>query len=360
MTARVRERSRRSGPGPRAPIRAVRVGGLSVRTAGRSVLVGALLAVALVLAVLGSTFVGEVPVPADQVVRALVGSATPPIEFVVLDLRLARAVCAAAVGAALGAAGAAFQSLTRNPLGSPDVIGFTSGAATGALLQILVVGGTAVAITAGAALGGLAAALFVFGLSLGRGPVGYRLVLVGIGLTAVLSAVNAYLLVTADLPDAMSAQVWLVGSLNGRTWAEVWPVLAALAAAGPVLAVVARPLGLLEMGEDAARAVGVAAARTRVITVVAAVGLTAAATATAGPIAFVALAAPQIARRLTGSVQVGVLAAALTGGLLLVIGNVLAQRMFAPVELPVGVLTGALGGCYLVWLLVVQWRRGRG
>lgn len=133
--------------------------------------------------------------------------------------------------------------MTRNPLGSPDIIGFTSGAATGALLQILVLGGTSMAVAEGALLGGLAAALLVYGLSVGRGAVGYRLVLVGIGLNAMLWAVNWYLLVRADLEDAMSAQVWLIGSLNGRSWGEVWPVLLAALLIGPLLMAVSRPPG---------------------------------------------------------------------------------------------------------------------
>jgi iron complex transport system permease protein len=265
-----------------------------------------------------------------------------------------------AIGAALGASGAVFQALTRNPLGSPDIIGFTSGAATGALVQILVIGGTSLAISGGALFGGLASALIVYLLAAGRGAVGYRLVLVGIGLNAMLWAVNSYLLITARLEDAMSAQVWLVGSLNGRSWEQLWPVLGVVVLCLPLLMIAARPLGLLEMGDDAARSLGVHAGRVRVVIVVLGVALAAGATATAGPIAFVALAAPQLARRLTGSVAVGVLPAALMGALLLTVSDLVAQRLFAPMQLPVGIATGVVGGLYLIWLLLSEWKKGCG
>ena len=175
-----------------------------------------------------------------------------------------------------------------------------------------------------------------------------------------LYAVNSYLLVTAKLEDAMSAQIWLVGSLNGRSWAQLWPVLVVLVICLPLLMAAARPLGLLEMGDDAARALGVRADRTRIVVVVLAVALCAAATATAGPIAFVALAAPQLAKRVTGSVAVAVLPAALMGGLLLAVSDLVAMRLFAPTQFPVGIATGAVGGLYLIWLLLTEWKKGRG
>ena len=342
------------------PVRAVRAGGLSLRYGRRQVITGALLALAVLAMVALACFVGDYPLPASDVISSLTGNGTAATDFVVLDLRLARALCAVTIGAALGASGAAFQALTRNPLGSPDIIGFTSGAATGALLQILVLGGTSLAIAAGSLVGGLASALLVYLLSAGRGAVGYRLILVGIGLNAMLWAVNSYLLVTAKLQDAMSAQVWLVGSLNGRGFDQLWPVLGAVAICLPLLMVASRPLGLLEMGDDAAKALGVRAEPTRIVVVVLGVALCAAATATAGPIAFVALAAPQLAKRLTGSVSVCVLPAALMGSFVLITSDLVAQRLFAPVQLPVGIATGAVGGLYLVWLLLSEWKKGRG
>lgn len=342
------------------PVDALRLGGLSVRVTRRPLIVTVLIGVAVLAVVVVSAFVGDFPLPAGDVVSSLLGNGTRAADFVVLDLRLARALCAVAIGAALGASGAAFQALTRNPLGSPDIIGFTSGAATGALLQILIFGGTALAIAGGALFGGLATALIVYLLAMGRGAVGYRLVLVGIGLNALLWAVNSYLLITAKLEDAVGAQVWLVGSLNGRSWAQLWPVLGVVLVCLPLLMIASRPLGLLEMGDDAARALGVRADRTRVVVVILAVALAAGATATAGPIAFVALAAPQLARRLTGSVGVSVLPAALMGAFVLATSDLVSLRLFAPIQLPVGIVTGAVGGLYLIWLLLSEWRKGRG
>jgi iron complex transport system permease protein len=349
-----------SKPAPVLPVKAVRVRSMSIRVMRRPLLMSVLMAVAVVIAVGASAFLGDYPLPAEDVWAALLGNGTAAADFVVLDLRLARALCAVLIGAALGASGAAFQALTRNPLGSPDIIGFTSGAATGALVLILVVGGSSLAISGGALAGGLASALIVYLLSMGRGAVGYRLVLVGIGLNAMLWAVNSYLLITAKLEDAMSAQVWLIGSLNGRSWDQLWPVLGLTLICLPLLMAASRPLGLLEMGDDAARALGIRADRTRVVIVILAVALAAAATATAGPIAFVALAAPQLAKRLTGSVAVSVFPAALMGAFVLVTSDLVAQRLFAPIQLPVGIATGVVGGLYLIWLLLSEWKKGRG
>jgi len=344
----------------RSAARPLRAGPLSLRITRRPLVATAGLAVAVFAVVMLSAFLGDFPLPASDVLAALIGQGTSATNFVVLDLRLPRALCAVTIGAALGASGAAFQALTRNPLGSPDIIGLTSGAATGALLQILIIGGTALAVAGGAMFGGLATAVIVYALAAGRGAVGYRLILVGIGLNAMLWAVNWYLLISANLQDAITAQVWLVGSLNGRSWPQLWPVLGLVAICLPLLMMASRPLGLLEMGDDAAKALGVRAEKTRIVVVILAVLLAAGAVATAGPIAFVALAAPQLAKRLTGSVAVSVVPAALMGAFVLATSDIVAQRLFAPAQLPVGVATGAVGGLYLVWLLLSEWKRDRG
>ncbi|MBM9466940.1 iron chelate uptake ABC transporter family permease subunit [Nakamurella sp. YIM 132084] len=318
------------------------------------------LAVAALASLAWAVSVGDYPVPLGQVLATLVGQGQPGTDFVVLGLRLPRAVCALAVGAALGAAGSVFQSITRNPLGSPDIIGFTQGAAVGAVLQILVFRGSSTAIALGAVAGGLVTTAVVLLLAGRGGPLGYRLILVGIGVNFLLVSFTWWLMITARLEDAASAQVWLIGSLNGRGWSQVWPVVIAVVVLVPVLTALSRPLAVLEMGDDVARGVGVAATRTRVWAIALAVVLTGAAVATAGPIAFVALAAPQLARRLTGATGPAVLPAALMGGFLLVVSDIAAQRVFAPTQLPVGIATGVVGGCYLAGLLVVQWRRNRG
>ena len=203
------------------------------------------------------------------------------------------------IGVALGAAGAIFQSITRNPLGSPDIVGFVQGASAGAVLEIVVFGGGTFAIAAGAIVGGIGTAVIVYLLAMRGGAPGYRLILVGIGIGAMLVAVTDYLLTRSTLEEAQAANVWITGSLNGRGWEHVRPIAAALVVLAPVVALLARELRMLELGDEAARALGVGVARSRLALVFVAVALTAVATASAGPIVFVALAAPQIARRLT-------------------------------------------------------------
>jgi len=323
---------------------------VSVRVHTRSLLVCAALLATTWLAAVVSIGTGDFPLSAAEVVATLVGRGDPASDFIVETLRLPRVLTAGLVGGAFGIAGAIFQSISRNPLGSPDIIGFTVGSVTGAAVVILLIDGTTLQIAAGAVAGGLVTAVIVYLLALRGGVQGYRLVLVGIGVSAVLQAVNAYLIARATREDAYEAAHWMIGSVNGRGWEHVWPVAAALALLVPAALALARPLALLEMGDDAARALGLRAERSRLALILVAVGLTAVATASTGPIAFVALAAPQIARRLTRSATPGLVAAALMGALLLVASDLAAQRLLS-IDVPVGVMTGALGGVYLCWLL---------
>jgi iron complex transport system permease protein len=316
----------------------------------RSVIVcAALLAVTAAVSVV-SIGTGDFPLPATDVLATLVGRGDPASEFIVETLRMPRVLTALLVGGAFGIAGAIFQSISRNPLGSPDIIGFTVGSVTGATLVILLVDGTTMEVALGAVAGGLLTAVIVYLLALRGGVQGYRLVLVGIGIAAVLQAVNAFLVARAAREDAFEAAHWMIGSVNGRGWEHVWPVAAALAVLVPAALFLARPMALLEMGDDAARALGVHAERSRLALVFVGVGLTAVATASTGPVAFVALAAPQIARRLTRSAEPGLIPAAVMGALLLAVSDLAAQRLLS-VDLPVGIVTAGLGGAYLAWLL---------
>jgi iron complex transport system permease protein len=334
-------------------------GTLSLRLDRRAALVGAgLLLVALAAGVV-LVGTGDYDIAPPDVLRTLAGHGTAGQDFVVRQLRLPRVVVALLVGAALGMAGAAFQTVSRNPLGSPDVIGFGQGSAAGALLVIVVLHGSSLEVSAGAVGGGLLTGLGVYALSWRGGVQGYRLVLVGIGGSAVLAAVNSYLLVKANFVDAARAVIWISGSLDGRDWAQVRPLLGACAVLMPVLLLQARDLRITEMGDDAARALGVRVERVRLVTVLAAVLLTAAATAAAGPIAFVALTAPQLARRLTRTPGVSLIPSALMGAVLLVLADLAAQRAFGAGQVPVGVATGVLGGGYLLWLLIEERRAGR-
>lgn len=312
------------------------------------------IAIAVALVTLAS---GEFQVAIPDVVGALFGQATARIHMVVVEWRLPRTSLALIMGAALGMSGAIFQSLTRNPLGSPDVIGFDSGAYTGALVVIIVLKGTFYAVAGGALLGGIATALVVYVLAWRGGVQGFRLIIVGIGISAMLNSLNTYLLIRADLEVAMSAAIWGAGSLNGMTLERLAQVSAVLAILVPAALFISRPMRQLEMGDDAARSLGVNAEWTRLGMTVIGVALSATVTAAAGPIAFVALAAPQIAARLTRSAGVALLPAAATGALLLAVADYLAQRAFAPTQLPVGIVTVCIGGVYFAWLLMREARR---
>jgi iron complex transport system permease protein len=330
--------------------------GLSLRVHLRSLVVSAAIGAATLVAAVVSVGTGDFPISPGEVVATLLGGGDPASEFIVETLRLPRVLTAVLVGGAFGIAGAIFQSVSRNPLGSPDMIGFTTGAVTGAVLVILVFDGTTSQVAGGAIAGALLTAVLIYLLALRGGVQGYRLVLVGVGIALALQSINFYLVARATREDAYEAAHWMIGSVNGRGWEHVWPVFAALAVLVPAALVLARPMALLEMGDDAARALGINAERTRLGLVLAAVGLTAVAVASTGPIAFVALAAPQIARRLTRSPSPGLIPAALTGSLLLVVSDLAAQRLLS-VDLPVGIMTGALGGVYLCWVLRSGWRR---
>ena len=326
-------------------------------TATRTIgVAGALTAALLALFVL-SVGTGELSIPPGDVIATLMGGGDRSTRFIIETLRLPRALTGILVGASLGAAGAIFQSIARNPLGSPDVVGFVQGASAGAVLEIVVFGGGELAVAAGAVVGGVATAVLVYVLALrGGGVQGYRLVLIGIGIAAMLVAVTDYLLTRSTLEQAQAANVWLTGSLNGRGWEHVRPVAAALAILLPATALLARRLRMLELGDDLARALGVPVESSRLALIFVAVALAAVATASAGPVVFVALAAPQIARRLTRASGPGVACAALTGAALLLGADFASQRAFGPTQLPVGVVTGVGGGLYLIWLLRREWR----
>ncbi|GHJ41193.1 iron chelate uptake ABC transporter family permease subunit [Streptomyces sp. TS71-3] len=296
--------------------------------------------------------------PAD-VVRTLLGNGSRQTDFVVNELRLPRLLTGMMAGAALGLSGALFQSLFRNPLGSPDIIGFTYGSATGGLLVILVAGGTGGEVALGAVGGGLATALLVYLLAWRRGVHGYRMVLVGIGVSTLLQGVNAYLLAKSRITEAAQAMVWLNGSLNGRSWQDVKPVAVGLAVVLPLATLAAGRLRIMEMGDEAASGLGIPVGRTRLHILVLATAACAMATAAAGPIPFVALVAPQLARRLTRMPGPHSITAACTGALLVVTSDFTVQHITQATQLPVGVATAVFGGLYLGVLLWRQRVRSR-
>lgn len=325
----------------------------------RMVVVTALGVVAVVVMAAVNIGRGSYPIPITEVLSVFFGGGDPSQQFVVLGLRLPRTLTGILVGAALGLAGAITQTIARNPLASPDILGVTAGASVAAV-AIIVLGSSSAAVGAvgasiglpvAALIGGLLTAALVYGLSWRRGIEGYRLVLVGIGIGAVATALTSWLLIVADINDAAQATVWLTGSLNGRSWEHVIPIAVALAVLLPIALLLAFGLGALQLGDDTAKGLGLRINLERSALLVVAVALAAVATSSAGPIAFVALVVPQICLRLVGSARPPLLASAVYGALLLLTSDVIA-RTALPVELPVGIVTAIVGAPYLLFLLV--------
>lgn len=330
------------------------IGHISLRSKRRTVISGIwLLVVSLVLITAGLA-IGRYPVSLGDLPLTLLGRADERLSLVVLEWRLPRIAGALLCGAALAVAGALLQSVTRNPLGSPDLVGLDAGAQTGVLLTIICTGGGSAGIAAGAVGGGVLTALFVGSLSRSaNGLPQLRLVVVGIGVSAMLHAVNTWLMLTADLHRALLAAGWRAGSLveiDASTLAfAAIPFLVLLS----VAIAVSRSLRQLELGDELALAHGIAVARSRIAAVVIAVGLTATTTAICGPIPFVALVAPQLARLGMRTSGLAVLPSALVGAMCLLSVDLLARLALSDVQMPVGALTACLGGAYFGWLL---WR----
>ncbi|MEU4443369.1 iron chelate uptake ABC transporter family permease subunit [Actinosynnema sp. NPDC050801] len=339
-------------------MRTIRTPAVSLRVSERALLVSTAIVALTAVAAVATMVTGDFPLTVGEVLTTFAGQGDGYADFVIFTLRLPRLITGLLVGAALALSGAILQSLSRNPLASPDIIGFTQGAATGAIAVLVLAQGSMAATALGATVAGLLTSAAVYLLALKQGVQGFRLVLIGIGVSAMMLAVNSYLLTRATLESALAAQAWLVGGLNNRGWDQAQVVAAVLAVLLPCALVLGRRLALLEMGDSAATGLGVPAERTRLALLAVSVGLAAVATAAAGPISFVALAAPQVARRLTGASGPGLAASALMGGLLLVVGDFAVQRLFPTTQLPVGIATGAIGGLYLVWLLAHEWRKG--
>ncbi len=340
-----------SPTGGSATLRVWRFGSYSLLFDLRLIAVGS----TLLLIVIGlgayALSVGTLKIAVSDVIQILLGNGSGVSERVVINIRLPRVLTGIFAGAALGASGAIFQSISRNALGSPDVIGFTTGAATGAIAQIILFDGSPSQIAIAAVVTGMLTAVVVYLLSSNRGGGGYRLVLTGIGVGAILGALNGLMLVKGNLDDAISANLWLAGSLNARSWLHVWPVLLGTVLVIPGAAVLARSLTLIEMGDDLARQLGIRVERTRLVAVFLAVLLAALATAAAGPIAFVALAAPQLHARLAGTANLAVFGAAAMGALLLILADLITQLLPLGFAVPIGRMTGIIGGLYLIWLL---------
>ncbi|WP_392671954.1 FecCD family ABC transporter permease [Streptomyces sp. LN785] len=321
----------------------------------RAAVVAAVLAVLLAAVCVAYLCVGESFVAPTEVVKVILGQPSRN-ELVVGTLRLPRMVVGLLVGTAFGISGALIQTVARNPLASPDIIGISQGAGA------LTVGAMTFGVTSYTVLpylsviGGIAAAALVYVFAWRGGLHATRFVLIGIGFAIALRSVTTLFLTKGDYLVAQQAQIWMTGSLNSRGWNEVAPIGWTLVVLTPAVLWAARAQRTVAMDDDTATALGVRLSRVRLGLVALGVVLASVATGTAGPVDFVALLAPQIARRMTRTAQIPLLCSALLGAVIVVFGDLLARRLFSPTELPVGVLTAAVGAPYLIWLII----RGHG
>jgi iron complex transport system permease protein len=322
----------------------------------RALVVGAL-ASAVAVTYLVSLMVGNTFYGLDQVWQVVRGDDVPGASFAVGELRLPRASLAVLAGAAFGLAGVTFQTMLRNPLASPDIIGISSGATTAAVCGIVVLGLDETPVSFLSLAAALATAGVIYLLSNKNGFAGTRLILIGIGVAAFLDAMTAYVLSRASEWDLQAAMQWITGSLNGATWTRVLPLAVACAVLVPVLLLAGRDLGALRLGDDAAAALGVRVRAARIVLILAAVALLAFATAACGPIAIVAFMAGPIAARIVGSGGSMLLPAALVGALLVLLADLVGQYAFDN-RYPVGVVTGVLGAPFLLYLLSRSNRSG--
>ncbi len=335
----------------------VRLGTVSFVWRPWPVCVTLLLAAATFLVFCLSIGVGEFPIGLSRVVATILGGGEQVDEFVVMDLRMPRALAGLVVGVALGVSGAVTQSVARNPLASPDILGITGGAGAVAVFLVTVSGGTAAVVVnsvglSGAALaGGLGTGLLVYFLAWRRGIDGFRLILIGISVSAVMEAVTTWLLVQADIRDVARAQAWLIGSLDNRSWEDIGVALWCTAVLVVVVAAAAFQFRPLHLGDEVAAGLGVRYTAVRAVLLLCAVLLAGVAVSAAGPVPFVALVAPQVAMRLVKSPTPPLVASGAVGALLL-IGADLVARTALPITLPVGVVTAAVGGPFLIYLLV--------
>ena len=323
------------------------------RHAVASIVLGVLLLVLFLVALMvGNTFYTP-----EQVIRVILGETVPGASFTVGELRLPRTVLAVLAGVSFGIAGVCFQTLLRNPLASPDIIGISDGAGAAAVVGIVVLSLNGPVVSLLALGGALVTAGVIYLLSIKGGFAGTRLILIGIGIAAMLQSVISYMLSRAASWDIQTAMQWLTGSLNNASWERVTPLAIAAAVILPLMLTQGRAMGALQLGDDSASGLGVRVNRTRLLFILGAVALLAFATAATGPIAFVAFMAGPIAARITGPGANLLLPSAFVGAVLVLGGDLIGQFALGA-RYPVGVITGVLGAPYLIYLLIRTNRTG--
>jgi iron complex transport system permease protein len=332
----------------------VRRGGASIRVDLRPVAVAAAVTALSLLVLVLSVALGEFSIPLSDTVASLLGAGTRATDFIVLDLRLPRAITALLAGIAFGLAGAVFQDVTRNPLVAPDIVGVAGGASLAAV-ALIVLGGSqgVVSVPLAALAGALVSGIALYALAWRRGVQGYRVVLVGIGVAAFTQAGISYVLTQGRIFEVSQAYVWLVGSLNARGWDDAGPLAATIVVLTPAMLALAARADVLALGDELARSLGVGVERTRLLLLGTAVVLTGVAVSSAGPIGFVAFIAPHIARRLArpARTQGLLLTSAACGALLVLVADLAGRLLFSPTEIPVGIVTSVIAAPYFLLLL---------
>lgn len=314
----------------------------------------ALIAVALCCTML---MLGNTIYPVSDVVRVLLGEQVKGASFAVETIRFPRMVAGVFAGFAFGVAGHVFQTMLRNPLANPNVIGITAGSSAAAVFCIIVLQTSNAVVSIASIVGGLATVLIIFFLSKGSSFSIGRLILIGIGIQAMLNAVISYLLLIGQEHDIPTAMRWLSGSLNGAKVEELYPLMLAVLFFTPILIVFGKRLEMLELGEQAATSLGVDTNKTRLVLIISSVLMISLATAATGPIAFISFLAGPIAKRLVGAGFSSLIPAGLVGIILVLASDLIGQFAFVA-RYPVGVITGILGAPYLIYLLIRMNRKG--
>ncbi|MFS0872635.1 FecCD family ABC transporter permease [Paenibacillus xylanilyticus] len=323
----------------------------------RWILVTGSLAILACILCCAMLLLGNTIYPLGDVIRALSGEKIKGVSFAVSTIRLPRMLAGLFAGFAFGIAGYIFQTMLRNPLANPNVIGITSGSSAAAVFCITVLHASGAVVSVASVVAGLATVVVMYILSRGRTFSIGRLILVGIGIQAMLDAVVSYLLLVSAQQDIPSALRWLSGSLNGSKMDELPPLVISVVILAPILIVLGKHLNLMELGEQSATTLGVATDRTRVVLILCSVCMIALATATTGPIAFVSFLSGPIAKRLAGAGFSNVIPAGLVGVNLVLASDLIGQFAFE-VRYPVGIITGILGAPYLIYLLIRMNRKG--
>jgi iron complex transport system permease protein len=333
------------------------------RLATRRRLVTLALCLLLALTFAAALYLGDYPVPHGEVVRSLLspftGLVDKGVDFIVLNVRLPRATLAVLTGMSFALSGIIFQTLLRNPLASPDIIGISHGASAAAVFCIIMLGLSGFAVALGALAGAVLTALVIYALSWRGGVTAYRVVLIGIGMAAIMGAVMSWLFTRARLFEVQKALGWLIGSLNASNTGDIGIIAVALVILLPVTVLLVRALDAMQLGDDTATALGTRVEAVRLSLMLVAVAYAAFATAAVGPVTFVAFVAGPIARNLLSGAGKGFTQAALVGALVMLGSDLVAQHALPAVQLPVGVVTGVFGAGFLLWLLVVSNRAGK-